>query len=222
MEFRPFAFKVEKYLIQIINIGIKSNLDLMGAGIGYMSSFIGEYNKKQTSFIQIVELNYLYQIAIYQFNQNPILILGTSLNNVWEKTGLFKKFCGTQHFGLKNSLIQKKIATQKISKCTPVSWNNEAITNNIFDYHLKKQTIANINWQQLFQNWLNQPSTIIELRGMLQQLYPYNYTFNERELRAWHALLKAMRCVEITPYSKDQSDVNIYFSISSLCSILLK
>ncbi|CAG8663341.1 13913_t:CDS:1, partial [Racocetra fulgida] len=146
VEFRPFAFKVGKYLIQIISIGIESNSDLMGAGIGYMSSFIGEYNKKQASFIQTVEPNYLYQIAIYQSNQDPILILGTSPNNVWKKTGLFKKFCGTQLFGLENSLTQKEISTQKISKCTPVSWNNEAIINNIFNYHLKKRTIANINW----------------------------------------------------------------------------
>ncbi|CAG8507840.1 12872_t:CDS:2, partial [Gigaspora margarita] len=42
VEFRPFVFKVEKYLIQIINIRIESNLDLISAGIGYMSSFIGE------------------------------------------------------------------------------------------------------------------------------------------------------------------------------------
>ncbi|CAG8568067.1 2372_t:CDS:2 [Gigaspora rosea] len=166
VEFRPFAFKVGKYLIQIINIGIESNSDLM----------------------------------------DPILILGTSPNDVWEKTGLFKKFHRTQLFGLENSLTQKKIATQKIPKCTPVLWNNEAITNNIFNYHLKKRTIANINWRQLFQIWLNQPSTIIELRGMLQPLYPYNHTFNERELHAWHAFLKAMGCVKITPYSKDQSE----------------
>ncbi|CAG8732472.1 9576_t:CDS:2 [Gigaspora margarita] len=33
VEFQPFAFKVEKYLIQIINIGIKSNSDLMGYSI---------------------------------------------------------------------------------------------------------------------------------------------------------------------------------------------
>ncbi|CAG8797807.1 19212_t:CDS:2 [Gigaspora margarita] len=105
VKFRPFGFKVEKYLIQIINIGIKSNSDLM----------------------------------------DPILILDTSPNNVWEKTGLFKKFYGIQLFKLKNSLIQKKIASQKIPKCTPVLWNNEAITNKIFNYYLKKQTIANIN-----------------------------------------------------------------------------
>ncbi|CAG8770306.1 46161_t:CDS:2, partial [Gigaspora margarita] len=68
LKFRPFAFKVGKYLIQIINIGIKSNSDLMGAGIGYMSSFIDEYNKKWALYIQTVEQNYLCQIAIYQSN----------------------------------------------------------------------------------------------------------------------------------------------------------
>ncbi|CAG8793996.1 10306_t:CDS:2, partial [Gigaspora margarita] len=55
VEFRLFAFKVEKYLVQVINVEIENNSDLMGTGIGYMSSFIGEYNKKQALFIQIYE-----------------------------------------------------------------------------------------------------------------------------------------------------------------------
>lgn len=41
-------------------------------------------------------------------------------------------------------------------------------------------------------------------------VYPYNHTFNEREPRAWRALLKAMGCVEITPYSKDQSEYEFW------------
>ncbi|CAG8721344.1 21483_t:CDS:2, partial [Racocetra persica] len=70
-------YVLDKYLIQVINVGVKNNSDLMSAD--------------------------------------------TNLNNVWEKVGLFKKFCGTQLFGLENSLTQKKIAAQKIPKCTPTT-----------------------------------------------------------------------------------------------------
>ncbi|CAG8852056.1 14214_t:CDS:1, partial [Racocetra persica] len=75
----------DKYLIQVINVGVKNNSDLMGASIGYMSSFIGEYKKKRALFVQTVESNYSCQVAIYQFSQDPVLFLNTNPNNVWEK-----------------------------------------------------------------------------------------------------------------------------------------
>ncbi|CAG8625204.1 13159_t:CDS:2, partial [Gigaspora rosea] len=147
IEFRPFAFKVEKYLVQI-----------------------GEYNKKCALFVQTVEPNYLCQVAIYQFNHDPILILGTNPNNVWENVGIFKKFRGTQLFGLENSLTQKKIATQKIPKCTPISWNN-------YNNRIKRSITT------------------------------HNHLFNERELRAWHAMLKSnidSKTGQPLKYLKDQ------------------
>ncbi|CAG8726827.1 16507_t:CDS:2, partial [Gigaspora rosea] len=146
---------------------------------------------KETSSAAVTSLyNRLFLNSNTRFSGPYILgwdnkdLLDASLEGVEFRPFAFKKFSRTQLFGLENLLTQKKIATQKIPKCTPVLWNNEAITNNIFNYHLKKQTIANINWRQFFQNWLDQPSTIIKLRGMLQPLYPYNHTFNERELCA--------------------------------------
>lgn len=68
-------------------------------------------------------------------------------------------------------------------------------------------SILSINWQQLFQNWLAQESTIIELREALKTIYPPNYLHDERELRAWRALLRAAGCREVTAFSKDQSEV---------------
>jgi hypothetical protein len=79
--------------------------------------------------------------------------------------------------------------------------------NNLFSYHLRKRTISNINWQQFFQNWLAQKSTIIELHDTLKKMYPPNYLHDERELRVWRAMLRAAECTEITPFSKDQSEV---------------
>jgi hypothetical protein len=86
-------------------------------------------------------------------------------------------------------------------------WNNEMLLNNIFNYNLRKRTISNINWQQFFQLWLAQKSTIIELCGMLKKIYLPDYLYNERELRAWRTMLRTTGCTEVTPFSKDQSEV---------------
>ena len=42
---------------------------------------------------------------------------------------------------------------------------------------------------------------------MLKKIYPPNYLHNERELRAWHAMLRAAGYMEVTPFPKDQSEV---------------
>ncbi|RIB25308.1 hypothetical protein C2G38_2138826 [Gigaspora rosea] len=76
---------------------------------------------------------------------------------------------------------------------------------NIYNYHLKRRILANINWYQFFCNWLEQPNTIIELRSALQLIYPIEYEIGEQKFRAWKAMLKNVGCFDITPYEKDQS-----------------
>ena len=79
-------------------------------------------------------------------------------------------------------MTQKAINAQQIPTCLPTFWNNETLMDNIFNYHLRKRTLSNINWRQLFQNWLAQESTIIELCEALKKIYPPNYLHDEREL----------------------------------------
>ncbi|CAG8626317.1 10102_t:CDS:2, partial [Dentiscutata heterogama] len=78
-------YVLDKYLIQVINIGVKNNSNLIGTGIRYTSSFIEEYKKKQALFVQTVESNYSCQVAIYKFSQDSVIFLDTNLNNKWEK-----------------------------------------------------------------------------------------------------------------------------------------
>ncbi|CAJ0838848.1 5968_t:CDS:2 [Entrophospora sp. SA101] len=54
VQFRPFVIKVDKFKIHIISLGISKNADIDGAGIGYMSSFIGEYKKQRSMFVHWV------------------------------------------------------------------------------------------------------------------------------------------------------------------------
>ncbi|CAG8555501.1 7214_t:CDS:2, partial [Dentiscutata heterogama] len=108
IQFHPFAFKVKKYLVYVTSLGIRNNINMMGAGIGFMSSFFGEFKKKYALFVQTIEKDNC-QVAIYPLENVPILFLEKTPNDVWKNVDLYKKFCGTQLFGLEHSLTQKII-----------------------------------------------------------------------------------------------------------------
>ncbi|RHZ80646.1 hypothetical protein Glove_134g144 [Diversispora epigaea] len=183
--FRTFGFKVEKFLIYVTNIGIGNNTNMMGAGIGYTSSFIGEYEKKRALFVQRIEKNNC-QITIYISEKNSITFCGANPNDTWKNVGLYKKFCGTELFGLEHPIIQKIIHDKQY------------------------RTISDINSKSFFIDWLNQHSTIIELHKKLQKLYPPNYIFDVRELCAWRTMLKAIGCINITPFEKNESEYEFW------------
>jgi hypothetical protein len=88
----------------------------------------------------------------------------------------------------------------------PLRRANVQVWYQIYNYHLKKRTIANVNWFYFFDTWKNQ-STIIELKMALQNFYPTNHVFNVREIAAWRAMLKATGCTEISPFEKEKSNV---------------
>ncbi|CAG8828725.1 25088_t:CDS:2, partial [Racocetra persica] len=48
-------------------------------------------------------------------------------------------------------------------------------------------------------------STIIEFHNSIALLYPQQYIFKDRELRAWRALFKAAGCHEITLFTNNKS-----------------
>ncbi|CAJ0832054.1 12589_t:CDS:2 [Entrophospora sp. SA101] len=203
IDFQPFAIKLDKFLIYIIDIGMGEESDF-GVKIGYTSSFIGEYKRTYALFIQTVEYDHC-KISIYMDNiESPVFFFGSTPSEVWENTKIYKKFTGMQLFGLEHPMTKQNIQIEKIPRCTPTSWNNKKIMDAIFNYHLKKRTLSNIDWEEFFQSWLEQKSTIIELHEKLKNLYPYNHEFSECEMRAWHAMLRATGCTEITPVSIDK------------------
>lgn len=76
---------------------------------------------------------------------------------------------------------------------------------SLFDFHLKRRTIiANINWCQLFIQWDEQESPLIELDNELQNIYPENYQFNIREMSAWQAFLHAASANNVTPWTCEE------------------
>src|SRR5437764_1190650 len=52
VEFQPFSIKVDSYNVVIFSIGTSSQKDWLGAGPGYMSSFVHIYKKKCCVFFQ--------------------------------------------------------------------------------------------------------------------------------------------------------------------------
>jgi hypothetical protein len=78
---------------------------------------------------------------------------------------------------------------------------------NLYNYHLKKRSLANIEWYTFFIDWLEKESTIIEFFSQLEMIYPKNYEMKKRELSAWQTMLRTSGCHNITPWTHYESKV---------------
>ena len=78
---------------------------------------------------------------------------------------------------------------------------------SLFNFHLKRRTIVNINWNQLFIKWKNQESPLIELNNELQEIYSEDYQLSSRELIAWKTFLNAAGAHNVTPWLRETSQV---------------
>ena len=58
-------------------------------------------------------------------------------------------------FGIEHNLTQILVYNLQIPSCTLADWNNEVVLYQIYHYHLKKRTKADINWRGLLQKWQN-------------------------------------------------------------------
>jgi hypothetical protein len=208
-----------KFQIYITALGIPSK-DVNEAGVGYTSSFIGDYKKQRSLFVQHIDQDGCH-IDIYQKNILFESFVGLTPVEVWKQTGVMKKINGKALFGLEHRMTLQNLAKQKIPSCDPTLWNNEDIMYQIFNHHLKKRTIANVNWFYFFDTWKNQ-STIIELKMALQNLYPTDHVFSVCEIAAWRAMLKATGCTEISsPFEKEKSNVTKLIIYDLLILILI-
>ncbi|CAG8730379.1 7183_t:CDS:2, partial [Racocetra persica] len=167
IEFRLFLIKIDKYNIYITALECPStgNADEVEAGVGYTAMFTGENSGKYAIYIQRIDLDGCY-IKIYQD--------GVS------------KYHYTEH-----PLTHQALLAQQIPKCDETYWHNKNIINHLYNHFFHRHTISNIQWHKFFIDWKNSSSTIIEFHNSIVLLYPQQYIFKDRELRAWRALLKA-------------------------------
>ncbi|CAB5148150.1 unnamed protein product [Rhizophagus irregularis] len=130
-----------------------------------------------------------------------------SPNEVWEISKFIKQYKGIQLFGLENSFTRKFIQENSKPTCSPDNWHNFPLLKSVFDYNLKRRTLANVKWYQFFESWAKSENPIIEFTSSLEKLYPSEYEFSDRELRAWKTTLRAAGCHNITPWSSHESEV---------------
>jgi hypothetical protein len=212
IQYIPVIVNVENCEVFIYNIGSSSCKKWCYAGPGFQASLFHLYERKQSIFVSRIEEKKCI-VEIYRDSTLIKQFMGTTPNEVWEKTGQLKKFTGIQLFGLDSPITKDLIQQHRIPICTPDDWNDESILNQLFDYYVKRRTVANANWKCFFTNWTKSKNPIIELEPALRAAYPKGYEFSERELGAWQTMLKAAGATNITPWSCEESQVNVTFIV---------
>ncbi|CAB4486000.1 unnamed protein product [Rhizophagus irregularis] len=199
--FHPFVVEVENITVFVNKIGHN-----------YAASLFHKYKRVQSVFYQHVDKN-SFLITIYQNSQIIAEYIDISSNAVWKKTGVLTSILGETLFVINHSLTLDRInqAHQELysnklpNECTLADWNNEIIMEHLYELYLKRNIRRSVEWHQIFQNWIQQKSSIIELYTHLDDIYGIDYEFQERELRAWYTMLCATGCTNITPYNKNIS-----------------
>jgi hypothetical protein len=205
LSFRPFTINLKKINVTIHSIGVPTK---QGAGCGFASSFIYSKSKERVLFFQTVDENGC-SVCIYKENQLSEEFHGSDPNSVWVKIGVLKEWSGITLFGLDNYNVKEQLEQARKLLCHHNEWHNYSKMEQVFRYHLQKRTYSKVNWYLLFQKWKENNCKIIELHSQLASLYPNDYIFSEREIRAWRAMLRATGCTNITPFGKEKSEVGV-------------
>lgn len=206
VSFFPFFFNLGQFKIFVFGIGSSSREDWNQGGSGYQSSLIHIYGKKQGLYISSIEDD-ICKVEVYQDSQLKKSVEGVSPNDVWENFSI-NKYDGVQLFGLDYVITQRLIKQHRIPTCTPNQWKDFSFIKTLYDYHVKRRTLSNISWHNLFITWLAQESNIIELNSALIPLYPKDYQFSNRELNAWRSMFRAAGAYDITPWLYTESKVH--------------
>ncbi|RHZ48652.1 hypothetical protein Glove_543g12 [Diversispora epigaea] len=178
------------------------------AGTGFKSSFyytIG-VERKRTLFVQEI-CKKKFIVNMYQDFELKSTYIDNSPDDVWQKVEVLQEHKGTELFGICHPEVQAIFQKLQEPKCKPEEWYITGKMQILWNYHLRKFTLASIQWNQFFISWYNEQKSIIELITSLKKLYPPNYIFKEREMRAWKAMLSHAGCTNITPYTKKISNV---------------
>ncbi|RHZ86976.1 hypothetical protein Glove_41g95 [Diversispora epigaea] len=196
LQFRPYFFSLDKLRIWIMSVGKSNKSEWNLAGIGYKATFIYTFRKQRCIFVQ-------------EFEEDECTLTIYTGENI-KLFGILQQYNGKLLFGLEEPQTQHFIQILHIPSCTLNDWNDGDLMESIFAYHFKCRISTCINWQEFFNQWLIGLSTIIELKTQLKKLYPSNHEINAREFRAWKAMLRNVGCEEITPFEKDQSQVEFW------------
>lgn len=211
VDFQPFFINFDKIKIFVSSVGKEWNTKWDGVGEGFISSFTSKFKEKSCLFVQKITGDNCF-VEIYNHKDNVCLASynGSTPTEVWKNVGQLKKFDGKDLFGISHTTTVNGFQNyqQLTTNISPEDWNNRELMNKMFENCLKKRiATSGLNWYSVFDGFYNQKSTVVELHSCLKQIYPEDYEFTPRELRAWHTMMKRVGCHDITPYPKDDSKV---------------
>src|SRR5581483_12290210 len=187
--FRPFMFSLARLNIFVLGMGKSKKPEWNYAGDGYKSVLQCKFNSVRSVYVQ----NMGYEECIVEvFIDDALekLYSASDPNKVWLDIGRFPNYTGKDLFGLECSYTQFCIEQVQIPSCTVLQWTSEGVLESLYEYHLKRQILRKIKWRDFFDKWLNQESSIIELRGAILDLYPHDHEISDREWRAWKAFIQ--------------------------------
>jgi hypothetical protein len=162
--FRPICCFIGKFWLFVYGIGISSEEQWYYVGPGFKSSFMYSIGveKKKTLFIQEIDKKNS-TIKMYQNFELRFTYIGIDPNDVWKKVGTLQQHKGVDLFGISHSQIQAFIQTLLIPKCQPEEWHIANKMQMLWNYHLRKFTLASIQWNEFFIAWYSETKTIIEI-----------------------------------------------------------
>ena len=209
--FRPFIIELKNITVFVDCLGkITTHANQVNHNYhNYSASLFHKYRKIQSVFHQHIDKD-SFLITIYQNSQ---IVAEYKDISVWNKTGVLKSILGDTLFVINHPITLNRINEAHqiflhqppIFKYTLADWNNETIMKQLYKLHLKRTIRRSVQWNQVFQNWIQQKSNIIELYTHLGKVYDLNYEVSERELRSWRTMFRALGCTNITPYNNDIS-----------------
>ncbi|RIB24654.1 hypothetical protein C2G38_2167970 [Gigaspora rosea] len=190
VEFFSIFLQIENFNVIISNIGDLDENKFYGVSTGFVSSFTARYRGAQHLFFMLKIEENQCELEIYLESECTNQIIGQTLDDVWKEVGIHKKHTGLYIFGVTDELVREHIEMlkNKSPKCTPNDW---------------------VNFQQL-EKWYQQKSSIIQFPLILERVYPPEYNFQEKELRAWQSMFVACGCTDVTPVPKKESLIEFW------------
>ncbi|RGB35341.1 hypothetical protein C1646_759421 [Rhizophagus diaphanus] len=138
--FHPFGCFIRKFWLFVYGIGVSSVQDLSHLLLNMYQDF---------------ELRFTY--------------VGNNPNNVWQKIDILRKYRGVDIFGISHPQVQTFVQILLVPRCQPEEWHIINKMQALWNYHLRKFTLASIQWNEFFIIWYNETKTVIELITSLKK-----------------------------------------------------
>ena len=104
VKFQPYSIKIDKFNLLVYSIGSSNQNHFLGAGEGYISSFIHKYKNERCIIVQkILEKTCIIEMWKDDIKKNSFE--ATTPNEVWSKTGILTNINGIKLFGLEYEII---------------------------------------------------------------------------------------------------------------------